>query len=120
MATRYFSECEEYKALYEKSRNARRSCIEDCLREPINPDSTDMMRDCPVSSLSAVHFKMLRDRKAKKPGAANNRRKHLSAMCTWAVDEGLMKTNYVRDVKMAAKKKRRRLLHVDARRRRSI
>jgi hypothetical protein len=42
--------------------------------------------------------------KAKQPGAANNRRKHLSAMCSWAVDERLMPTNYVRDVKMAAKK----------------
>ena len=106
LATRYFAECEEYKGLYEKSRNARRSCIEDCLQEPRKPDTPkDLMRDCPVSQFSAAHVKMLRDRKAKQPGSANNRRKHLSAMCAWAVDEKLMPTNYVRDVKMAAKKK---------------
>lgn len=38
-------------------------------------------------------------------GAANNRRKHLSALCAWAVEQGLMKTNFVRDVKMTPKKK---------------
>jgi integrase len=105
LATRYFAECEEYKGLYEKSRSARGSCIEDCLKEPLKPGSTDLIRDCPVSQFSAAHVKMLRDRKAKQPGAANNRRKHLSAMCAWAVDEKLMPTNYVRDVKMVAKKK---------------
>jgi integrase len=104
LAARYFAECEEYKGLYEKSRNARRACIEDCLREPLKPGGTDLIRDCPVSQFSAAHVKMLRDHKAKQPGAANNRRKHLSAMCAWAVDEKLMPTNYVRDVKMAAKK----------------
>jgi integrase len=71
----------------------------------LKPGSKDLIRDCPVSQFGAAHVKMLRDRKAKQPGAANNRRKHLSAMCAWAVDEKLMPTNYVRDVKMAAKKK---------------
>jgi hypothetical protein len=47
LATRYFAECEEYKGLYEKSRNARRSCIEDCLQAPRKPDTPkDLMRDC--------------------------------------------------------------------------
>ena len=104
MATRYFAECAEYKDLDKKSQSARRSCIESCLREPINPGSSDLMRDCPVAIVGPSHVKMLRDRKAGQPGAANNRRKHLSAWFTWAVDEGLMKTNYVRDVKMATRK----------------
>lgn len=104
LATRYFAECAEYKGNDRKSRNARRSCIEGCLQEPLKPGSPDLMRDCPVSAINASHVKMLRDRKAGQPGAANNRRKHMSAMFTWAVDEGLMKTNYVRDVRMATKK----------------
>jgi integrase len=105
LATRYFAECEEYKGLYEKSRWARRSCIEDCLREPLKPGSPDLIRDCPVSQFSAAHVQMLRDRKVKQPGAANNRRKHLSALCSWAVEKKLMPTNYVRDVKMVPNKR---------------
>jgi integrase len=99
LAARYFAESEEYKKLYDKSRQARRSCIEDCLREPRVPGSPDLIRDCPVSQFSAAHVKMLRDRKANQPGAANNRRKHLSAMCSWAVEKNLMPMNYVRDIK---------------------
>ena len=99
LAARYFAESEEFKKLYKKSQQARRSCIEDCLREPRVPGSTDLIRDCPVSQFTAAHVKMLRDRKAKQPGAANNRRKHLSAMCSWAVEANLMPMNYVRDIK---------------------
>jgi integrase len=46
LAARYFAESEEYKKLYDKSQQARRSCIEDCLREPRVPGSTDLIRDC--------------------------------------------------------------------------
>jgi integrase len=106
LAARYFVECEEFKNLYEKSRQARRSCIEGCLQEPLKPGSQKLIRDCPVSQFSAAHVKMLRDRKAGQPGAANNRRKHLSAMCSWAVEEKLMPVNHVRDIKMAPKKRR--------------
>lgn len=44
-------------------------------------------------------IKWLRDLKAKTPGAANNRRKYLSAMFGWAVEAGHMATNPVRDVR---------------------
>ena len=57
------------------------------------------MRDCPVAALTAAHVKMLRDRKAAKPAAANNRRKWLSAMFGWAVEDGLMHINPTRDVR---------------------
>jgi integrase len=42
---------------------------------------------------------MLRDRKADKPGAANNRLKYLSAMFGWAADVGHLKSNPARDVR---------------------
>jgi integrase len=57
------------------------------------------MRDCPLSVLSAAHIKMLRDRKAAKPGAANNRRKYLSSMFGWAVEHGLLRLNPAREVR---------------------
>lgn len=105
LASRYFSECPEFKMLAKESRRARRNCIEDCLGEPLKPDSKDLIRDCPVSVLGASHIKMLRDRKASQPGAANNRRKHLSALFAWAVEADLMKANPVRDVKNLKGKK---------------
>ena len=57
------------------------------------------MRDCPVSALSAAHVKMLRDRKTDKPGAANNRRKYLSSLFGWVVEQGLMRSNPAREVR---------------------
>jgi integrase len=42
---------------------------------------------------------MLRDRKAGKPGAANNRRKYLSSWFGWAVEQGLMRSNPAREVR---------------------
>jgi integrase len=42
---------------------------------------------------------MLRDRRAEKPGAANNRLKYVSSMLSWAVERNLIRTNPARDVK---------------------
>jgi integrase len=57
------------------------------------------MRDCPVNLLSAAHVKMLRDRKASTPAAANNRRKWLSAMFGWGVENNLMRMNPAREIR---------------------
>ena len=96
LAACYFASA-EFRSLEALSRVARRSVLEDCLREPRKPGSADLMRDCPVSAVAAAHVKMLRDRKAGKPGAANNRRKYLSAMFGWAVEQGLMRSNPARE-----------------------
>jgi integrase len=98
LAARYFGST-EFRQLNSKSQANRRSIIEDCLREPRKPGSTDLMRDCPISLLSAAHVKMLRDRKADTPGAANNRRKYLSSMFGWAVEENLMGFNPAREIR---------------------
>lgn len=89
----------EFRRLDPKSQMTRRGITEDCLREPRKPGSLDVMRDCPVSVISAAHIKMLRDRKAATPGAANNRRKYLSSMFGWAVENGLLRLNPARQVR---------------------
>ncbi len=89
----------EFRNLDLASQRTRRLIIEDCLREPRKPGSSDLMRDCPISLISAAHVKMLRDRKAGKAGAGNNRRKYLSSMFGWAVDCGLMRSNPAREVR---------------------
>jgi integrase len=42
---------------------------------------------------------MLRDRRADKPGAANNRLKYVGSMLSWAVERNLIRANPARDVK---------------------
>ena len=98
LAARYFGSM-EFKALDSKSQVTRRAIIDDCLREPLRPGAPEVMRDCPLASLSPAHIKMLRDRKAVTPGAANNRRKYLSTLFGWAVEDGTLRTNPARDVR---------------------
>lgn len=98
LAADYFASV-EFRRLDDKSRVTRRAIIEDCLREPRKPGSTDLMRDCPIRLVSSAHIQMLRDRKAATPGAANNRRKYLSSMFGWAIERQLMQTNPARDVR---------------------
>lgn len=98
LACCYFSSS-EFRGLDERSRRTRRGVIEACLREPRKPGSTDLMRDCPISMITPAHIKMLRDRKADKPGAGNNRRKYLSSMFGWAIDCGHMRANPAREVR---------------------
>jgi integrase len=92
----------EYGALDEKSRSARASMLDVCALEPVHPDQPDdLMRDCPLKEFTSEHGRMLRDRVKDQPGAANNRRKHMSAMFGWAVEtsETKVKSNPMRDVK---------------------
>jgi integrase len=98
LAACYFASV-EFRRLDPKSQSTRRGIIEDCLREPRKPGSRDLMRDCPLSVLSAAHVKMLRDRKAATPAAANNRRKYLSSMFGWAVEHDLLRFNPTREVR---------------------
>jgi integrase len=98
LAALYFASG-EFKGLDPRSQASRRLIIEECLREPRKPGSSDLMARCPLAAFSAKHMKVLRDRKISKPGAANNRRKHLSAMFGWAVEAGHVKSNPVRDAR---------------------
>lgn len=95
VASRYFASG-EFRNLDPKSQQTRRAVIESCLRETHHGAP---MRDCPVSQITPAKIKALRDAKADQRGAANNRRKYLSAMFGWAVEDGCMTTNPARDVR---------------------
>lgn len=98
LAALYFTSA-EFRRLAAQSQVNRRSIIEECLREPLKPGSPDIMSGVPLGVLSAKHIMVLRDRRAGAPGAANNRRKYLSSMFGWAVENGLLKANPARDVR---------------------
>jgi integrase len=98
LAAAYFASI-EFTRLPPASQSNRRGIIEACLREPLKPSSPDKLALCPLSLLAAQHVRLLRDRKADRPGAANNRLKYMSSMLSWAVERNLMRANPVRDVK---------------------
>ena len=98
LAASYFAAV-EFTNLPAVSQSTRREILEACLREPLKPDSPDKLALCPLPLLSAAHIRMLRDRRAEKPGAANNRLKYVGSMLSWAVERNLLRANPARDVK---------------------
>lgn len=100
LAMKYFAS-EEFKALDPKSQRVRRNIIEDCLE---HKHKGEPLRDCPLRLMTPAKFKALRNEKVKegKKGAANNRRKYLSSMFGWAIEElegNHVLSNPVRDVR---------------------
>jgi integrase len=84
-----------------KSQSTRRGILEACFQEPHKDDDPEPIGFCPLVHLAPRHVKRLRDLKKGLPGAANNRRKYLSAMFGWAVEQDppLLKSNPARDVR---------------------
>lgn len=99
LAGRYFAS-PVFRDLDLKSQGVRMSVIESCLREPTVLGSRHLMADCPLPQFGAKQVRMLRDRRAAKPGAANNRMKYLSALFGWALENvpDAVTSNPVRDV----------------------
>jgi len=97
LAASYFAAV-EFTGLPTVSQSTRRGIIEACLREPIKPNSADKLGLCPLPLLSVAHIRMLRDRRADRPGAANNRLKYIGSMLSWAVEHNLIRANPARDV----------------------
>jgi hypothetical protein len=94
LAAQYFAST-RFTKLDSKSQSTRRAIIEDCLREPPEPESNLTLASCPTKEITPAMVMMLMDRKVKdgKRGAANNRKKYLSAMYSWAVKNRHMNAN---------------------------
>lgn len=96
LGAQYFDSA-EFKRL--ASQRTRRLILEECFREPRTKTDPDPIGNCPLAHVGPSTVRMLRDRKADLPGAANNRRKYLSSLFGWAVEAGHMKSNPARDVR---------------------
>lgn len=86
LAAEYFGS-RRFQRLDKRSQATRRGVIEECLREPPTPGSKSTMAFCPIPKVNAAAIIMLMERKDAEelPGAANNRKKYLSAMFAWGV-----------------------------------
>jgi integrase len=88
---------QRFQKLDKRSQATRRLVIEECLREPPRPGVKATMALCPITQINASAVMMLMERKGDHPGAANNRKKYLSALFGWAVSRRLMTANPARD-----------------------
>lgn len=95
----YFAS-DAFKGLDATSQRTRRGVIEGCFAEKLSDTGPHLMGDCPLAHFSALKVKRLRDLKSAqgKLGAANNRKKYISAMYKWAIEEGKAAHNPARDV----------------------
>lgn len=103
LCEQYFQSA-EYKRLDQRTRHVRKLIIEHMWAEPLKKDSTRLFEDMPIAAITAKAVRVLRDRKAEKPEAANSRIKALRAIFAWACksDVELMLTNPARDVSFFA------------------
>jgi integrase len=76
----------EFRRLERQSQCTRAAILESCFAEPLKPGSDLTMGDVPIDKFEAKHVKVIRDRKAEKPGAARNRLKALRCLFAWAVE----------------------------------
>jgi integrase len=101
LGVQYFAS-DEFKKLDTKSQATRRGTLEVCFEEPHTEDDPDPIGFCPLAYFSPQKVKRLRDFKAGQPGAQNNRRKYLSAMFGWAIEQTpplWTKANPARDIR---------------------
>lgn len=89
----------EFKALSSTTQTQRALVMESMLLEPVQPGRPALFGDGPVKELSPKLVRILRDRKADKPEAANHRLKVLRQVFAWACETERMSTNPARDVK---------------------
>jgi integrase len=99
LGAQYFAS-KAFGGLVKHSRGARRGVLEACFRVPLSDAESEVLGNCPLKHLTAKKIKRMIEA-ASGPGAADNRRKFLSMMCSWAVDAGHLTANPVRDVRMA-------------------
>lgn len=107
LGTQYFGSKGEqgFLDLDPKSRRARRNSLEnDCFRVPFSDDDPEPLGNCPLKHLSAQHMKRMIEA-VDGPGARTNRRKHLSALCAWGVENNHLSGNPVRDIRAGRKAK---------------
>ena len=90
----------EFKQLDITTQRTRRLILQHTWDEPIAPGSSENFAEFPIKRLSSKAVRVLRDRKAQFPAAANMRLKALRRVFKWALDNeiGDLTTNPTREV----------------------
>lgn len=89
----------EFQANKESTIKDRKRVIMTMLAEPLEKGKPETFGMESAKRIGKAHAEVLRDRKADNPNAANKRLKVLSRIFSYALDKGIIETNFVRDVK---------------------
>ena len=91
----------DFRRLDPQTQRTRRGILEKTYVEPEKPGSGRVVGDMPVREMRAKTIKVLRDRKAAFPEAANSRLKAIRRVFSWALDDeiGCVTSNPAKDVK---------------------
>lgn len=88
----------EFARLDPRTQRVRRSILESTLQEPVAPGNSEKFADFPLNRMTAKAIRVLRDRKALLPEAANSRIKSVRQVYAWAMEHEHVSTNPARDV----------------------
>jgi integrase len=96
-----------FKQLDPRTQHVTRLIVEKMFVEPIAPGAEELFGDCPIERFDARAVRILRDRKADKRDAANNRVKRLRRIFAWALENGIpgVTVNPARDVPLLKPKR---------------
>ncbi len=89
-----------YAALGKMSQRVRRGILRHCCAEETKPGSGVKIGDVPVTTFGAAHVRLLRDRKAGFPEAANSRVKAIRSLFSWAQEGDENARNPTRGIKL--------------------
>ena len=88
----------EFTGLDASTQRVRRQLIEHCLTEPTEPGAATTFADFPLDRLTPKAIRVLRDRKAAFPEAANGRLKAIRQVLKYGVDTDELPNNIAREV----------------------
>jgi integrase len=97
LCTEYFGST-AFRRLEASTQTTRRRILESTFDELIAPGANETFADFPLSRMTAKALRVLRDRKAELPEAANGRVKAVRAIYSWAMEQEHVHTNPARDV----------------------
>lgn len=86
-----------------RTQRVRLSILEATCREPLKPGGDVLFRDLPLSAMTPKHVRVLRDRKAATPAAADNRIKSVRQALAYAVQEDILTHNPAQSVSFFSK-----------------
>lgn len=92
----------EFKGKADATRTARRRIIISMMKERLDPAHTETFGQEKLARITAKHVRVLRDRKADNPNAANERLKILSQVFKLALAKDWVESNPVRIVERLA------------------
>lgn len=95
-----FFKSTDFKLLDPKTQHVRKQVLEHTWDEPIAPGVSEKFGDFPLSRMTGKAVRVLRNRKAQFPEAANVRIKAVRRVFTWAIENevGNITSNPARDV----------------------